>query len=114
MSPRKPSLQSFSASPWGVIPASELSRRAKSRSVSAEGSRKALIRAEIARALGADELLTGIVDWLAVLHYLARAAERRHGTPVAVPSVRSEVITPMLVTTPPPTWTHCPNAQDRR
>jgi AAA+ ATPase superfamily predicted ATPase len=34
---------------------------------------------EIARTLGADELLTGIADWLAVLHYLARAAEQRRG-----------------------------------
>ncbi len=33
-------------------------------------------RVEIARALGTDELLNGIADWLAVLHYLARAAER--------------------------------------
>jgi AAA+ ATPase superfamily predicted ATPase len=36
-------------------------------------------KAEIIRALGADELLTGITDWLAVLHYLARAAEHRRG-----------------------------------
>jgi AAA+ ATPase superfamily predicted ATPase len=34
---------------------------------------------EIARALGTDELLTGISDWLAVLHYLARAADRHPG-----------------------------------
>ncbi|HVW71392.1 MAG TPA: ATP-binding protein [Steroidobacteraceae bacterium] len=34
---------------------------------------------EIARALGNDELLTGITDWLALLHYLARAAELRPG-----------------------------------
>src|SRR5215472_16121879 len=34
---------------------------------------------EIARSLGTDELLTGITDWLAILHYLARAAERRPG-----------------------------------
>jgi uncharacterized protein len=34
---------------------------------------------EIARTLGADELLSGIGDWLAVLHYLARAAEHRRG-----------------------------------
>jgi AAA+ ATPase superfamily predicted ATPase len=34
---------------------------------------------EVSRTLGSDELLTGIADWLAVLHYLARAAERRPG-----------------------------------
>jgi uncharacterized protein len=34
---------------------------------------------EISRALGADDLLSGIGDWLAVLHYLARAAELRRG-----------------------------------
>ena len=36
-------------------------------------------KAEIARMLGTDELLAGIGDWLGVLHYLARAAERRSG-----------------------------------
>lgn len=39
---------------------------------------------EIARALGADELLPGITDWLAVLHYLAKAAERRPGLVVVL------------------------------
>ncbi len=34
---------------------------------------------EISRTLGSDELLAGIADWLAVLHYLARAAQRRPG-----------------------------------
>ncbi len=34
---------------------------------------------EIVRALGTDELLTGVTDWLAVLHYLAREAEHRQG-----------------------------------
>ena len=37
---------------------------------------------EIARTLGPDDLLAGIGDWLAVLHYLARAAEHRHGLTV--------------------------------
>jgi hypothetical protein len=32
-------------------------------------------KAEVAHGLGADDLLTGLADWLAVLHYLARAAE---------------------------------------
>jgi len=36
-------------------------------------------KVEISRTLGSDELLAGITDWLAVLHYLARAAERRPG-----------------------------------
>jgi uncharacterized protein len=36
-------------------------------------------KVEIARALGADELLQGIAEWLALLHYLARAAERHPG-----------------------------------
>ena len=36
-------------------------------------------KTEVSRALGADELLTGITDWLAVLHYLARAAEHHRG-----------------------------------
>ena len=36
-------------------------------------------KTEVARALGSDELLTGITDWLAVLHYLARAAEHHRG-----------------------------------
>src|ERR1700745_3638803 len=34
---------------------------------------------EITRVLGPDDLLAGITDWLAVLNYLARAAEQRHG-----------------------------------
>jgi AAA+ ATPase superfamily predicted ATPase len=34
---------------------------------------------EIARTLGEDDLLPGITDWLAALHYLARAAEHRPG-----------------------------------
>ena len=34
---------------------------------------------EIARTLGPDDLLAGVTDWLAVLHYVARAAEHRHG-----------------------------------
>jgi AAA+ ATPase superfamily predicted ATPase len=36
-------------------------------------------KVEIARALGTDELLQGIVEWLALLHYLARTAERHPG-----------------------------------
>jgi uncharacterized protein len=34
---------------------------------------------EIARTVGADDLLNGIADWSALLHYLARAAEHHHG-----------------------------------
>ncbi len=41
-------------------------------------------KAEIARMLGADELLAGIGDWLGVLHYLARAAERHAGLAVVL------------------------------
>src|SRR6185437_12047704 len=41
-------------------------------------------KAEIARMLGADELLAGIADWLGVLHYLARAAERHAGLVVVL------------------------------
>ncbi len=37
------------------------------------------LKVEVARALGADELLAGVNDWLAVLHYLGRAAENRPG-----------------------------------
>lgn len=36
-------------------------------------------KTEISRVLGSDELLTGIADWLGMLHYLARAAERSPG-----------------------------------
>lgn len=36
-------------------------------------------KVEIARALGTDELLQGITEWLALLHYLARVAERHTG-----------------------------------
>jgi uncharacterized protein len=36
-------------------------------------------KSEIARTIGPDELLAGIADWLAVLHYLGRAAESRPG-----------------------------------
>ena len=36
-------------------------------------------KGEIARVLGADELLNGVGDWLGALHYLARAAEQRAG-----------------------------------
>ena len=41
-------------------------------------------KAEIARMLGTDELLAGIGDWLGVLHYLARAAERHAGLAVVL------------------------------
>jgi uncharacterized protein len=41
-------------------------------------------KAEIAGLLGADELLTGIGDWLGVLHYLARAAQQRKGLVVVL------------------------------
>ena len=34
---------------------------------------------EVTRALGADEILAGITDWLAVLHHLAKVAERSPG-----------------------------------
>jgi AAA+ ATPase superfamily predicted ATPase len=36
-------------------------------------------KVEIARALGSDELLQGITEWLALLHYLGRTAERHPG-----------------------------------
>lgn len=39
---------------------------------------------EIARTLGTDDLLTGISDWLALLHYLARAAEHHPGLTVVL------------------------------
>jgi AAA+ ATPase superfamily predicted ATPase len=41
-------------------------------------------KAEIAHGLGADDLLTGLADWLAVLHYLAHAAERNPGLTIAL------------------------------
>ena len=37
------------------------------------------LKLEIARVLGPDDLLAGITDWLAVLHYLARIAGQRGG-----------------------------------
>ena len=39
---------------------------------------------EIARSLGADEILAGLADWLSVLHYLARAAEQHQGLVVVL------------------------------
>jgi AAA+ ATPase superfamily predicted ATPase len=39
-------------------------------------------KGEIARSLGADAVLSGLRDWLSVLHYLAQAAERRPGLAV--------------------------------
>jgi uncharacterized protein len=36
-------------------------------------------KTEISRVLGSDDLLMGIADWLGMLHYLARAAERSPG-----------------------------------
>jgi uncharacterized protein len=41
-------------------------------------------KAEVAHGLGADDLLTGLGDWLAVLHYLARAAEQKPGLTVVL------------------------------
>jgi uncharacterized protein len=41
-------------------------------------------KAEIAALLGADPLLSGLGDWLATLHYLAGAAERRKGLVVVL------------------------------
>lgn len=41
-------------------------------------------KAEIAHELGADDLLTGLTDWLAVFHYLARAAEHNPGLTIAL------------------------------
>ena len=42
------------------------------------------LKAEIARALGPDDLLGGLSDWLGVLTYLARAAEARPGLVVVL------------------------------
>ncbi len=42
------------------------------------------LKAEIARALGPDDLLGGLSDWLGVLAYLARAAEARPGLVVVL------------------------------
>jgi AAA+ ATPase superfamily predicted ATPase len=41
-------------------------------------------KAEIAHALGADDLLTGLGDWLAVLLYVARAAEQKPGLTIVL------------------------------
>jgi AAA+ ATPase superfamily predicted ATPase len=41
-------------------------------------------KAEVAHGLGPDDLLTGLGDWLAVLHYLARAAEQKPGLTVVL------------------------------
>lgn len=41
-------------------------------------------KAEVAHTLGADDLLTGLGDWLAVLHFLARAAERKPGLTIVL------------------------------
>ncbi|HKT71795.1 MAG TPA: ATP-binding protein [Steroidobacteraceae bacterium] len=41
-------------------------------------------KAEVAHGLGADDLLTGLGDWLAVLHYLARAAEKKPGLTIVL------------------------------
>lgn len=42
------------------------------------------LKAEVAGVLGADELLAGLGEWLAVFHYLARAAEQRKGLMVVL------------------------------
>ena len=44
----------------------------------------AALKAEIARAIGADPLLDGIGDWSGVLHYLARIAEIHRGLVVII------------------------------
>jgi AAA+ ATPase superfamily predicted ATPase len=41
-------------------------------------------KAEVAHGLGPDDLLTGLGDWLAVLHYLARAAEQKPGLTIVL------------------------------
>jgi uncharacterized protein len=41
-------------------------------------------KAEVAHGLGADDLLTGLADWLSVLHYLARAAEQNPGLTIVL------------------------------
>jgi AAA+ ATPase superfamily predicted ATPase len=41
-------------------------------------------KAEVAHGLGADDLLTGLGDWLAVFHFLARAAEQKPGLTVVL------------------------------
>jgi uncharacterized protein len=41
-------------------------------------------KAEIANGLGANDLLSGLGDWLAVLHYLARAAEQKPGLTIVL------------------------------
>jgi uncharacterized protein len=41
-------------------------------------------KAEVAHALGADDLLTGLGDWLSVLHYVARAAEQKPGLTIVL------------------------------
>jgi AAA+ ATPase superfamily predicted ATPase len=41
-------------------------------------------KAEVAHGRGVDDLLTGLGDWLAVLHYLARAAEQKPGLTIVL------------------------------
>jgi uncharacterized protein len=41
-------------------------------------------KAEVAHGLGADDLLTGLGDWLALLHYLARVAEQKPGLTITL------------------------------
>jgi AAA+ ATPase superfamily predicted ATPase len=41
-------------------------------------------KAEVAHALGADDLLTDLSDWLAVLLYVARAAEQKPGLTIVL------------------------------
>jgi hypothetical protein len=61
-------------------------------------------KAEVAHGLGADNILTGLADWLAVLHYLARSAEQNPGLTIALdefpylaPSFKSSGIPAPLV-----------------